>query len=408
MGTISPTKFKRDNHFRAQIFDQGSFTHQGKANLNLLLALLKHIPTGGIVLDPMAGTGSALVYTDLGYPVICGELEPHWAHLCESNRKTITGRRLFAASTPALCNQWDAARMPLADHSIAAIVTSPPYWDMLSDWHIKSNNLQADGHPDYGIAYGIHPANVGNIHIYEHYLRAMFAIYRECWRVLRPGGKLALIVKDRIHKASRVTIARDTYTLAAALGFRPVDYLNRRVTPSLHRHVLHQKHPEIPQVNTEQVLIFEKPGLEEQNHPPRPMKAAFILGPKPNNAPSWQLFTKSLRYSNQVAKRAFILTSTGLKSHFNGLEIDQLQVPSHKGYRQRKEYIFDCLHDIVVKHGFGSGSEIELHCPMDYGRYVTLRGQTLGMSITNPTEGLNGGSKLKWYTEKLQNDTFHF
>lgn len=398
-------KFKRDNHFRAQLFDQASFKHQGKANLNLLLALLQHLPAGQIILDPMAGTGSALIYLDYGYPVICGELEAHWSQLCEINRKSITISRLFAASTPALCNQWDAARLPLQNESVADIVTSPPYWDMLSDWHIHSHNLQADGHEIYGICYGLHPGNIGNIHIYEDYLRAMFAVYAECYRVLRPGGIMALILKDRIHKQRLIPITADTITLAAALGFRLLDTIERQVTPSFHRNVLQQNFPSGPTVDHESVLIFRKPKVvaTPENQFRRSAKIALVQAPKPDSNPSWQLYQKALSYCSLTTKNhlIYVLTESGVKRHYRFIEKDH-HSPALSHFRQRREYAFNIMADIVTKYHFTTGTEIEFHGSMDYGKYVTRRAVTLGMSITNPTEGLNLGQKLKWYTDNLR------
>jgi len=394
------TNFKRDNHFRSQIFHPDSFQHQGKANLNLLLALLQYLPAGEIVLDPMAGTGSALVYLDYEYPVICGELEAHWANLCETNRKSITISRLFAASSPALCNQLDASRLPLADGSMSAIVTSPPYWDMLSDWHINSHNLQSAGHDVYGIAYGLHPQNVGNIHIYENYLRAMFTVYGECGRVLRPGGVLALILKDRIHKQQRVPIIQDTITLLRALNMAMVRQIDRNVTPSFHRNVISQKYPTAPQVNTETVLIFERCSRCSVEAGATMSKIALIQGPKPDSAPSWQLFRKQLRYAARTVKMTFVLTSTGIKHQFNSLETEQLNGPETSGFRARKEYAFNCVADLVTKYCLATGAEIDLHCSMDYGRYLVQRLETIGCTVNNPTAGLNLGQKLKWYTER--------
>lgn len=387
------TTFKRDSHFRGQLFHKDSFQHQGKANIYMLYAIMDYLPAGGYILDPMAGTGSALVYTDYAYPVICGELEPHWAKVCEINHQTISRARLFSNSTPALCNQWDAARLPLASNSIPAIVTSPPYWDMLSDWHITSHNLQGEGHPDYGIAYGVDPRNVGNIHIYENYLRAMFAIYHEAYRVLRPGGILALILKDRIHKGRVVPIARDTQTLCLALGFIRVDKITRKVTNSIHRNILEQKHPDIPKVNTETALIFRKPKAPSG----LPKNTAILQAPKQGSAPSWQLFQKAFVFTYHF-EQIYILNKNNLIGPY--WYSDQLEAPVYHGFRHRKEYAFDCVHDIVAKCGLTTGSEIELHCSQAYAKYLTQRLETLGMTVTNPTKGLNMGQKLKFYTER--------
>lgn len=385
-------RFKRDNNRRARLFDPSSFQHQGKANIYMLYRLLEYMPAGSLVIDPMAGTGSALVYTEYIYPVICGELEPHWAKQCEVNRQTITVRNLFSASAPALCCQWDAGRLPLAAKSIAAVITSPPYWDMLSNWHITSKNIQADGHPEFGMAYGIDGRNIGNIHIYEDYLRAMFAVYRESHRVLKPDGLLALILKDRVHKGQRITICQDAITLCTALGFELVDVIARKVTPSLHRHILQKNNPDMPEINDELALIFKR--MDK----PTPWRAALIQAPKIGSFPSQQLFQKAFQYTLDQSE-IFILDKNGLVGSASSWLLIDLYPPADKNFKQRKAYAFDCVQDLVLNYGFGTGSTIELHCSQAYAPYLTQRLKTLGMTVTNPTEGLNMGQKLKWYTE---------
>lgn len=390
LAPVQPVKFKRDSYQRAALFHPDSFKHNGKANLNLLSALLDLVPAGNLVVDPMGGTGSILIGTDYQHPIISGELESHWAALSETNRKSIAGSRLFSASTPAMCAQWDATRLPLASHSVPAIITSPPYWDMLSDWHIKSKGLQSQVHEEYGPAYGVHPANVGNIHIYEDYLRAMALVYRECWRVLGPGGFLALIVKDRIHKKRRVPISRDTVGLATALGFTLVDRIDRETIPSLHRRVNQLHHPDAPSVDTEQALIFEK---QKRRWPAR--KIALVQASKPDSAPSWQLFQKAYSYCFSRADLILVLSDAGVCPAKTGL-----RDPHKKGFRRRKELAFKSACDIVTKYGFAAGDQIELHCSMKYGQYLAQRLATFGGVVTIPTEGLNLGQKLKWYTEE--------
>jgi hypothetical protein len=388
---VTKTKFKRDTSQRARYFSPESFKHNGKANLNLISSLLEDVPAGRLVIDPMGGTGSLLIATDYQYPVITGELEAHWAAVCEANRQLLSRGRLFSASTPAMCCRWDTGRLPLAAHSIPAIITSPPYWDMLSDWHIKSKGLQADIHEVYGPAYGIHPLNLGNIHIYEDYLRAMATVYTEFRRVLSPGGILVLILKDRIHKLRRVPIVRDTIALVTALGFRLIKQIEREVTPSLHRRVNQLHHPEAETVDTEAALIFKE---DAPPFDPDPCKFAIVQAPKPDSAPSWQLYTKQLAYVTRRAERTFVLTKQGLTL------LQQGETPVYSSFRRRKEFAFACAFDLVTKYGFAAGDEIELHCSMTYGQYLRERLTTLGGQVSIPTEGLNLGQKLQWYTER--------
>lgn len=400
-----PTKFKRDHHQRAQLFHPDSFKHSGRANLNLLSALLQYAPGGEIVLDPMGGTGSILIATDHQHPVVCGELEGHWAFISEANRKSIAGQRLIAASTPALCCQWDASRLPLASGSIPFIITSPPYWDMLSDWHINSKGLQ-DSHEIYGPAYGLDPRNLGNVHIYEDYLRAMALVYCECHRLLGPGRKLVLILKDRVHKFKRVPLVRDTIALCTALGFNLVGHVERETIPSLHRRTNMLHNPESETVDTEVSLIFSK-----AEKPLGPVKRfALVQAPKPESAPSWQLYVKQWNYAAARADNTLLLTQHGLSElpffDSKGSEVVKRSEavffdwgPNLTSFRRRKEFAFACASDIVTKFGFAAGDEIEFHGSMAYGQYLRQRLTTLGGLVSIPTEGLNLGQKLKWYTE---------
>ncbi len=385
-----PTKFKRDHHQRAQLFHPDSFKHSGRANLNLLSALLQYAPAGEIVLDPMGGTGSILIATDHQHPVVCGELESHWAFISEANRKNIAGQRLIAASTPSLCCQWDAGRLPLASGSIPFIITSPPYWDMLSDWHINSKGLQ-DSHEVYGNAYGVDPRNLGNVHIYEDYLRAMALVYRECHRLLGPGRKLVLILKDRVHKFKRVPLVRDTIALCAALGFSLVGHVERETIPSLHRRTNMLHNPDSETVDTEAALIFSK--AEKPLGPVK--KFALVQTPKPESAPSWQLYVKQWNYAAARADKILLFTQYGLEEIVD--EIPFGWGPDLTSFRRRKEFAFACASDIVTKFGFGAGDKIEFHGSMAYGQYLRQRLQTFGGLVSIPTEGLNLGQKLKWY-----------
>ena len=69
----------------------------------------------------------------------------------------------------------------VADGSVDLVVTSPPYW------HIK----------DYGIA-----GQIGYGQNLHDYLKDLYRVWQECFRVLRPGGRLCVNVGDQFARAA--------------------------------------------------------------------------------------------------------------------------------------------------------------------------------------------------------------
>ena len=71
----------------------------------------------------------------------------------------------------------DARSMPfLGDQSVHLVVTSPPYWTLKK--------------------YEPNPDQLGHVDDYEDFLEALRSAWRECLRVLVPGGRLVCIVGD--------------------------------------------------------------------------------------------------------------------------------------------------------------------------------------------------------------------
>jgi DNA modification methylase len=168
---------------------------------------------GQTVLDPMAGTGSALVAA-----LRCGrnsygiELNPKYADIA---RQVIDEERHALGSSIKNIK----SEMITGDASLATtyllpridyVLTSPPYWDML---HAKGAQTQKKRRADaeLDVFYSDDPNDVGNLHDYEEFLARLVAIYMGLKPLLREKAYLTVIVKN-VKKGGKI------YPLAWDLG----------------------------------------------------------------------------------------------------------------------------------------------------------------------------------------------
>jgi DNA modification methylase len=160
---------------------------------------------GATVLDPMAGTGSALVAAlRAGRNSYGIELNPRYAEIA---------RQIIAAERQALgpaaddlqseiiqgdASQAGAYGLPSIDY----VLTSPPYWDML---HAKGAETQKKRRAaaDLDVFYSDDPNDLGNLHDYGQFLAKLAAIYAGLRPLLREQAYLTIIVKN-VKKGGRI------------------------------------------------------------------------------------------------------------------------------------------------------------------------------------------------------------
>jgi DNA modification methylase len=156
--------------------------------------------SGGTVLDPMAGTGSALVAALRAGRNAWGiELNAKYAEIAaqiigqEQASLGEAGSGLFARLIHG--DAAKAASYDIPPASIDYVLTSPPYWDML---HAKgAENQKKRREADaLDVVYSDDPHDLGNIHDYEAFLARLVEIYAGLKPLLKERAYLTIIVKN--------------------------------------------------------------------------------------------------------------------------------------------------------------------------------------------------------------------
>ena len=178
-------------------------------------------PAGGRVLDPFAGVGGTLLGAATARPPrVCDgiEINPEWAAVYER----VIGESPGVAACPlhvgdARALLADPATFP--DETYDFICTDPPYNVHLEQ--TMSNDPKhehANRRTDYNMRSD-DAADLANLDSYDSYLDAMQAVLRGCYRVLKSGKYLALILRNAYQNGRYVFTHADVARRAEAEGF---------------------------------------------------------------------------------------------------------------------------------------------------------------------------------------------
>lgn len=206
-----------------------------------------------VVLDPFMGSGSTIVAADrMGKTGIGFETSVEYYNLAA---RRLYNRELF--QTHELTSQLylaDARRMLefLKPESVDLVITSPPYWDILSQKRTADYKEVRD--------YGDAPGDLSQITDYDEFLKELSKVFEGVYKVLKPSKYCIIIVMDLRKKDKFYPFHSDIANFMQGIGFiyddliiwdRRHEYNNMRPLgyPSVFR--INKAH--------EYILIFKKP-----------------------------------------------------------------------------------------------------------------------------------------------------
>lgn len=156
------------------------------ALMPVFMSLLEDLPQTAKVLDPFAGTGRI---HNLAFDTYGIEIEPEWASM---NPRTVCG---------------DSCAMPFESGVFDAICTSPTYGNRMSDHHTAKDGSHRNTYTHI-LGRKLSENNSGKMPWGEPYRELHRKVYSECARVLKPGGRAIINIKNHIAHGTEVDVTR--------------------------------------------------------------------------------------------------------------------------------------------------------------------------------------------------------
>lgn len=144
---------------------------------------------GDLVVDPMAGSGTAL-------------------DVCRQFNRRCIGYDIKPPADREDIIENDSRSIPLGDSSVDMVFIHPPYWNLV---HFAKAEEKL---PDLSRATTA-----------TQFLEMLKEVFRECYRVLKPGKFMCVLLGDLIRDGSFVPLCRRAANLATEIGFTDYGYV---------------------------------------------------------------------------------------------------------------------------------------------------------------------------------------
>ena len=170
---------------------------------------------GELVLDPFVGSGTTLVAAqDANRNAVGFDLQESYVRLA-------AGRLEMSGETTQVAVQDDARSVPyyLAPDSVALILTSPPYANLLNRQRRNKSRRDRKNHQLGEVEqYSQDPRDLGTMPL-EEYADRLAGIYAGLLPLLRPGGHCVVNVPDMWWENERVTIHLSVIEALRGVGY---------------------------------------------------------------------------------------------------------------------------------------------------------------------------------------------
>ena len=176
---------------------------------------------GDPILDPMVGSGTTLsACYKTGRLGVGFELYDHHVELAKRRILTLTGSSHEDGKNGLWLMQGDCRKlMPMMSPELFNfIIFSPPYFNILK----KPSGERAKYRESIGLPvnYGNSPNDLGNMDNYAEFMSQMRTIYSQCFRLLKKGRSMVVIVADIVRQGTFIPYHLDTINAVRAAGFK--------------------------------------------------------------------------------------------------------------------------------------------------------------------------------------------
>ncbi|MEM3602616.1 MAG: DNA methyltransferase [Candidatus Bathyarchaeia archaeon] len=216
--------------------------------------LLFFTKKGDLVLDPFCGVGSTLKACALNDRRGIGiELVEKWVELTKKRLATEANK-----GPEQIIIQGDSREVmkQFKDDFFDFIVTSPPYWGILNkppDHRVKEERLKEN----LDTRYSIDPRDLANIPEYETFLAELKKVFAECYRTLKVGKYMVVVVADFRHKSQYVMYHADICKIMMEVGFT-IKGLTIFVKNAKKLYPYGYPYEYVPNIHHEYIMIFKK------------------------------------------------------------------------------------------------------------------------------------------------------